>query len=67
MLSGSKNPKRRKRAASSDSILNFLKNEADEENRRHEEIMALEQEKLKVEKERVKVLSSMKSFLAQLF
>ena len=50
MPSGSKNSKHRKQTASSDNILNFLKKEASEENRRHEEMMTLEQQRLQVEK-----------------
>ena len=65
--SGTKNSKRRKRTASSDNILNFLKKEAYEQNRRHEEMMTLEQQKRQVETERVEALNNMKSFLGQLF
>ena len=36
ITSGCKNSKRRKRTARSDNIFNFLKKEANEENRRHE-------------------------------
>ena len=46
-------------------ILKFLKKDADKENRRHEEMMTLEREKLKVVKAQVEALIDHKSLLEQ--
>ncbi|XP_050339034.1 uncharacterized protein LOC126765352 [Bactrocera neohumeralis] len=52
------------RATSNKDILKFFEAEAVKEEARHNEVMAMEREKLSLEKERIKALLDMKSVLA---
>ncbi|XP_075161210.1 uncharacterized protein LOC142234031 [Haematobia irritans] len=61
---GEPQPKKKKR---SNEILQYLENEALNEQKRHEELMAMEERKLLMEQQRINTMSQLKDVLERVF
>lgn len=62
-----KTPTKRKRTTKDDELLVFLQKEAEKDDLKHQELIAIEKEKMEIEKRRLELIKSLQDSLSNLF